>query len=117
MDNDKSKYYKRFIIRRRQIILNTDNFTNWFSDKNDGNPNKGGELRENSHYLNGENQCSYNKNDIHLKVKILQYLLQLDQALILIRKGYYGNCIKCNEEIPINHLEKLPCAQYCQRCE
>lgn len=117
MDNDKSKYYKNFIFRKRQKILNTDNFTNWFADNNKGNPDKGGDLRDNSHRLSIKNQSKYDENDIHSKAEILQYLLQLDHALILIRKGNYGTCINCNEEIPINHLEKLPNTRHCPRCE
>ena len=117
MDNDKSKYYKNFIFRKRQKILNTDNFTNWFADNNKGNPDEGGDLRDNSHRLSIKNQSKYDENDIHSKAEILQYLLQLDHALILIRKGNYGTCINCNEEIPINHLEKLPNTRRCPRCE
>lgn len=117
MDNDKLKYYKNFIFRKRQKILNTDNFTNWFADNNKGNPDKGGDLRDNSHRLSIKNQSKYDENDIHSKAEILQYLLQLDHALILIRKGNYGTCINCNEEIPINHLGKLPNTRHCPRCE
>jgi RNA polymerase-binding transcription factor DksA len=117
MDNDKLKYYKNFIFRKRQKILNTDNFTNWFADNNKGNPDEGGDLRDNTHCLSIKNQSKYDENDIHSKAEILQYLLQLDHALILIRKGNYGTCINCNEEIPINHLEKLPNTRHCPRCE
>ncbi len=117
MDNDKSKFYKNFIFRKRQKILNTYNFTNWFADNSNGNPNEGVDLRDNTHCLSIKNQSKYDKNDIHSKAEILQYLLHLDHALILIRKGNYGTCINCNEEIPINHLEKLPNTRYCPGCE
>jgi len=111
------EYCKNLIIKKRQEILETDNFTNWFADKNNGNQNEGGELRDNTHCLSRKNLSKYDENDIHSKAKILQYLLQLDRALILIREGNYGTCINCNEEIPINHLEKLPNTRHCQRCE
>ena len=117
MDADNLDYFKNIIFQKRKDILETDNFTNWFGDNNNGNPNKGGELRDNSHCINGENRCSYNENDIHSKAEILQYLLDLDYALFLIRKGNYGTCINCNEEIPINHLEKIPNTQHCPGCE
>lgn len=117
MDNDKLKYYKNFIFRKRQKILNTNNFTNWFADDNNRNPDEGRDLRDNTHCLSIKNQSKYGENDIHSKAEILQYLLQLDHALILIRKGNYGTCINCNEEIPINHLEKLPNTRHCPRCE
>ena len=117
MDTDDLEYCKSLIIKKRQEILETDNFTNWFADKNNGNPNEGGEPRDNTHCLSRKILNKYDENDIHSKAKSLQYLLDLDRALILIRKGNYGSCINCNKEIPINHLEKLPNTRYCPICE
>ena len=117
MNTDDLDYYKNLILKKRQEILETDNFTNWFTDKNCGNPNEGRELKDNTHCHSRKNQSKYDETDIHSKAKILQYLRQLDHALNLIRKGYYGTCINCNEEIPINYLEKSPNTRYCPRCE
>lgn len=117
MDPNDLEYCKNLIIKKRQEILEMDNFTNWFGDKNDGNPNEGGDQIDFTQYPSRKNQCKNDENDIHSKAKILQYLLQLDQALSLIRKGNYGKCRICNEEISINHLKKLPSTQYCPRCE
>lgn len=117
MDNDKLKYYNKLIFRKRKKILNTDNFTNWFTNNNSGIPNECGDLRGNTNCLNGKNQSKYDETNIHSKAKILQYLRQLDDALILIRNGNYGICINCNEEISKNHLEKLPNTRHCLRCE
>ena len=116
MDPNDLEYCKSLIIKKRQEILETDNFTNWFTDKNNRNPNEGEKLKD-IRCLSRKNQSKYDDNDIHSKAKILQYLLQLDHALNLIRKGNYGKCRICNEEIPINHLKKLPSTQYCPRCE
>ena len=98
-------------------ILITDNFTNWFEEKYNGNPLESGDIRDTIHYFSSKNQSKYDENDIHSQAEILQYLLQLDHALILIRKGKYGTCINCNEEIPIDHLEKLPNTRHCPGCE
>ncbi len=117
MDTDDLEYCKNLIIKKRKEILAIDNFTNWFTDKNKGNTDEGGELRDNTHCLSRKNLSKYDENDIHAKAEILQYLLQLDHALTLIRKENYGTCINCNEEIPINHLEKLPNTRHCPRCE
>ena len=75
MDNDKSKFYKNFIFRKRQKILNTDNFTNWFTDKNNGNQNESGDLGDNTPCLSRKNQSYHDENDIHSQAEILQYLL------------------------------------------
>jgi RNA polymerase-binding transcription factor DksA len=117
MDPNDLEYCKNLIIKKRQEILETDNFTNWFGDKNDRNPYEGGNHIDSTLCPCRKNQSKYDENDIHSKAKILQYLLQLDYALTLIRKGNYGTCRICNEEIPINHLRKLPSTQYCPRCE
>ena len=117
MDINDLEYYKNLIIQKRQEILETDNFTNWFADKNYRNPNEGEDLRDNSHCLSRKNQSKYDENDVHSKAKILQYLLQLDHALIRIRKGNYGTCINYIEEILGNHIEKLPNTRHCPKCE
>ena len=117
MDTDDLKYCKNLIINRRQEILEADNFTNWFTDKNKENPNEGGVLTDNIQCLSRKKMSEGDENGIHSKAKVLQFLLQLDHALILIRNGNYGTCINCNEEISINHLEKLPHTRNCARCK
>jgi len=117
MDIDDLEKYKNLIIQKRSEILETDNFSNWFSDNNSENPIEHEEFRDNSQCLNGENSCGKNEKDIHSKAKILQYFLQLDNALILIKNGNYGTCINCNEEIALHILEEVPVTQYCSGCE
>jgi RNA polymerase-binding transcription factor DksA len=117
MDTEDLEYCKNLIFKKRQELLETDNFTNWFGDKNDGNPNEGGDRIDFTICPSRKNQSKNDENDIHSKAKILQYLLQLDHALSLIRKGNYGICRICNVEIPIKHLKKIPITQYCPRCE
>jgi len=117
MDIEDLEYYKDLIIQKRKEILATDNFSKWFADKNSRNSDMSGDLGGTSHGINGKNECNRNENDIHSKAKTLQYLLQMDHALILIRRGNYGTCIKCDDEIPIIHLEKIPSARHCPGCE
>jgi RNA polymerase-binding transcription factor DksA len=117
MDTADLEYCKNLIIKKRQEILRTDNFTNWFMDKNKENKNESGIFRDDIQYYSKKNQSEYDENDIHLRARILQHLLQLDHALNLIRKGKYGTCMICNEEIPINSLKKEPITRYCSKCE
>ena len=117
MDPNDLEYCKNLIIKNRQEILETDNFTNWFVDKGDRIPAEGGDQIDFTPCPGVKRRSKNDANDIHSKAKTLQHLLQLDQALSLIRKGYYGICRICNEEIPINHLKKVPSTQYCPRCE
>lgn len=108
MKSDDLEYYKKLIIQKRKQILETYNFTYWFSNKINGDPNEDGEHGDNSHCLNGEKESSYNENDIHLKAKILQYLFILDHALIQVRKGKCGNYKNNIEEILKSLIEEFP---------
>jgi RNA polymerase-binding transcription factor DksA len=117
MDIDDLEYCKNLIIKKRMEILATDNFSNWFADKNSGNSDECGDYRGISLGINGRNECNPNENDIHSKTKILQYLLLLDNALILIKNGNYGTCINCNEKIALHILQEAPVTQYCSECE
>ena len=104
MKIDDLEYCKSLIIKKRHEILEANNFTNWFADKNYRNPNKSEDLRETSYCHSGKKHRRHNDNDIHSKAKILQYLLQLDHAMILIGKENSGTCINHIEEILENHL-------------
>jgi RNA polymerase-binding transcription factor DksA len=117
MDTEDLEYCKNLIIKIRQDILRTDNFTNWFVAKNIGNRNESKILSDDTKCYNKKNQNRDDENGIHVKARILQHLLQLDHALNLIRKGTYGTCINCDDEIPINNLKKEPVTQYCSKCE
>lgn len=44
-------------------------------------------------------------------------LLAIDEALVMIEKGTYGQCAMCNEEIPEPRLIAMPTAKYCVKCQ
>ncbi len=44
-------------------------------------------------------------------------LQDIENALEKIKKGTYGICENCNEEIPIGRLETKPEAKYCITCK
>jgi RNA polymerase-binding protein DksA len=46
-----------------------------------------------------------------------QYLSKIDQALASIKKGTYGICSKCGNEIPEERLEAVPTAHSCVECK
>lgn len=40
----------------------------------------------------------------------------LDEAIERVRKGLYGTCKSCGEEIPAERLQIMPETSYCVRC-
>lgn len=43
-------------------------------------------------------------------------LYEIDQALLRIKDGIYGNCIRCGKEIERERLEAMPYARLCIKC-
>jgi len=46
----------------------------------------------------------------------LDELKQIDDALVRIKDGEYGNCEMCGITIPIGRLKAKPFARYCTEC-
>jgi DnaK suppressor protein len=46
-----------------------------------------------------------------------QMIADIDQALLRMKEGSYGRCVKCNEPIDERRLEALPTARYDAACQ
>ena len=46
-----------------------------------------------------------------------QMIADIDQALLRMKEGSYGRCVKCNEPIDERRLEALPTARYDASCQ
>ncbi len=46
-----------------------------------------------------------------------QMIADIDQALLRIKEGSYGMCVRCNEPIEDRRLEALPTARYDSACQ
>ena len=46
-----------------------------------------------------------------------QMIADIDQALLRIKEGSYGRCVKCNKPIDERRLEALPTARYDATCQ
>ena len=59
------------------------------------------------------------QGDIELSVIRMksETLRKIDQALVRLERGTYGNCIDCREEIKENRLRALYFAVSCKECE
>lgn len=46
-----------------------------------------------------------------------QMIADIDQALLRMKEGLYGRCVKCNRPIDERRLEALPTARYDAACQ
>jgi DnaK suppressor protein len=46
-----------------------------------------------------------------------QMIADIDQALLRMKEGSYGRCVKCNKPIDEKRLEALPTARYDAACQ
>ncbi len=52
----------------------------------------------------------------HVLAQAKKTLERLNNALIRIEKGTYGNCVRCGREIPLPRLQEVPEALLCVPC-
>jgi DnaK suppressor protein len=46
-----------------------------------------------------------------------QLLEMIDEAIVRIESGEYGNCVNCEEPVQEKRLEAIPWARYCLKCQ
>ncbi len=44
-------------------------------------------------------------------------LARVEEALVRIREGNFGECINCGDEVNAKRLEAVPWARYCIKCQ
>ena len=80
------------------------------------------ELEQGSHDRGGD-VCDAalddSQNELHSQLAALESreLNQIERAILLIRRGRYGNCEGCQTKIPIARLNALPFTTTCINCQ
>lgn len=59
-----------------------------------------------------ENEDVLNALDAEAK----EIVMRIDNALLRIKSGEYGLCMRCGCEIPVERLRVVPYAEYCVNC-
>ncbi|HVP42524.1 MAG TPA: TraR/DksA family transcriptional regulator [Terriglobales bacterium] len=44
-------------------------------------------------------------------------LARVEEALVRIREGSFGECVNCGDEVNAKRLEAVPWARYCIKCQ
>ncbi|MFW6250996.1 MAG: TraR/DksA family transcriptional regulator [Alkalispirochaetaceae bacterium] len=52
----------------------------------------------------------------HVLAQAKKTLERLNNALVRVEKGTYGNCVRCGREIPLSRLQEVPEALLCVPC-
>ena len=62
--------------------------------------------------------AEYDRQSLTHKAEVArQTLRNLNQALERIRKGAFGECVDCGNDIEPKRLEAIPWARYCLKCQ
>ncbi len=55
--------------------------------------------------------------ELRIRDRERKLMNKIDEALVRIKEGEYGNCEDCGEEIAIKRLEARPVAKFCIDCK
>jgi YteA family regulatory protein len=117
MNSERLQYFKRKLLKERN---NAVKLLHKMEDNETTNMNleMSAEL---SFYDNHSGDLASEMNDMArgraFKEHEISIVKKIDDALMSIEKGEYGNCHRCNSEIPEERLDFLPYAQYCVSCQ
>ncbi|MEW6734235.1 MAG: TraR/DksA C4-type zinc finger protein, partial [Acidobacteriota bacterium] len=56
------------------------------------------------------------RNEADYQTALQHRLKRIEEALLRVGRGGYGLCVKCNEKIDNDRLEKDPAASLCRDC-
>lgn len=73
-------------------------------------PEYGSQSDENAQEVNTYGARLFLEKDLEIDLK------EINEALLKIEKGNYGNCEKCDKEIDEKRLESIPQTKFCREC-
>ena len=109
MDKRKMKSYRDLLLARREGLFRQVTEAEMSSRERDAEATQDpADMAANAYTK--ELLISMSAND--------RMLLQLiDEALLRVEKGEYGECINCGEQVQIKRLDAVPWARYCVKCQ
>jgi DnaK suppressor protein len=109
MDKKRLEYYKKKLETRRDELVKAINRTEQQGREADDDPTVD---------LADKAANSYTKEFLFGQTHADRSTLQLvEEALDRIRKGTFGNCVQCDEEVQQKRLEAVPWTRYCLPCQ
>ena len=109
MEKKRLEYYKKKLTVRREDLLKAIARTEQEGREADEDPTVD---------LADKAANSYTKEFLFGQTHNDRSLLQMiDDALMRIREGSYGECAQCHEEMQQKRLEAVPWAKHCISCQ
>jgi DnaK suppressor protein len=109
MDKKRLDYYKKKLTSRRDELMKIITRTEQEGREADEDPTVD---------LADKAANSYTKEFLFTQTHHDRSTLQLvDDALSRIRKGTFGQCLQCEEEMQQKRLEAVPWTRYCLNCQ
>ncbi len=109
MDKRKIKSYRDRLLGRRENLFGQVMEAETYSRERDSEATQDpADMAANAY--NKELLFSMSNND-----RIL--LEMIDEALVRIESGDYGECVNCGEPVQEKRLEAVPWARYCLKCQ
>jgi DnaK suppressor protein len=109
MDKKRLEYYKKKLETRRDELVKAINRTEQQGREADDDPTVD---------LADKAANSYTKEFLFGQTHADRSTLQLvEEALDRIRKGTFGQCVQCEEEVQQKRLEAVPWTRYCLPCQ
>ena len=109
MDKKRLDYYKKKLIARREELLRDIARNQQEGREADEDPTVD---------LADKAANSYTKEFLFGQTHSDRALLQLvDDALVRIKDGSFGECVSCHEELQQKRLEAVPWTRYCISCQ
>jgi DnaK suppressor protein len=109
MDKRKMKSYRDRLLERRESLFKQVNEAELSSRERDSEATQDpADMAANAYTK--ELLISMSANDRKL-------LDLIDEALLRVEAGDYGDCINCGEPVSEKRLEAVPWARYCLKCQ
>jgi DnaK suppressor protein len=109
MDKKRLEYYRKKLEARRDELVKAINRTEQQGREADDDPTVD---------LADKAANSYTKEFLFGQTHADRSTLQLvEEALNRIRKGTFGLCVQCEEEVQQKRLEAVPWTRYCLSCQ
>lgn len=109
MDKKKVKSFRDKLLGRREGLVGQVQAAETYSRERDSEATQDpADMAANAY--NKELLFSMSANDRKL-------LGLIDEALVRIEAGEYGNCVHCGEPVLEKRLEAVPWARHCLRCQ
>lgn len=116
MDKKKLTFYKEKLLKERETLLEQ------LTEISKGNlkvlqSEASGEVSYDEHLADSGTSTFERERDLSLENNIRDILSKINAALQKIKKGSYGVCDRCGEEIDPARLKALPYANLCIKCK